>query len=144
MKKVFIGLLIIAAAAGTYYFLQQKKTSITAGSEKDWLVGKWKMDSLYVSPKDSALNFILTLVPKDSGLLNCQLDFRKDGLILQTADDPAKADTSYYEWSGTNELLFKDSAKGNIAEVFSINKISIDSLILRSKDSALFVLTKIK
>ena len=104
MKKLFIGLLIIAAGAGAYYFLQKKKAETAAGFDKELLIGKWKVDSLHVSQKDSA-NLAAILVLSDSALKNSKYDFQKDGYFIQTPHETAKADTSYYEWNSKNELL---------------------------------------
>jgi hypothetical protein len=131
MKKIFIGLLIIAAGAGGYYFLQNKKAGTTDIIEKELLVGKWKMDSLYTAFKDSIFR-------------KYQYDFQKGGAFLQTLNDSVKADTSYYKWDKKNELLIKQSVKDSTGELYSVNKLSIDSLVLQSKDSVVFVLTKLK
>ena len=143
MKKLFIGLLIIAAGAGTYYFLQNKKTKTDLLLDKELLVGQWKINALHVSPKDSA-NLAAILLPSDSSLKNTQYDFRKDGQFIQTHHDAAKTDSSYYEWNNKNELLIKESPKDSLSEIYSVNKLDKDSLILQSKDSAVFVLTRIK
>ncbi|MFI5132112.1 MAG: hypothetical protein ACHQFX_19060 [Chitinophagales bacterium] len=145
MKKLFIGLLIIAAGAGAYFFLQKKKSATTDKLDKELLVGKWKMDSLNLSPRDSATAFVLGLMsPGDSTLSKSQFDFQEGGTFLQTHSDPLQNDTSYYEWSKKNKLLIKESIKDSTGEVYFVNILNIDSLILQSKDSTVFVLTKIK
>ena len=109
------------------------------------LVGKWKMDSLNLSPRDSATAFVLGLMsPGDSILSKSQFDFQEGGTFLQTHSDPLQNDTSYYEWSKKNKLLIKESIKDSTGEVYFVNILNIDSLILQSKDSTVFVLTKIK
>src|SRR5258705_9930225 len=134
MKKLFIGLLVIAAGAGAYYFLQKKKTASTGNIEKELLVGKWKMDSLYVATRDSAAASLAAIIPvKDSSLRNYHFDFQKGGTFLQALSDSVKADTAYYEWSNKNELLIKESLKDSVAEVYSVRKLEMDSLILQSK-----------
>ena len=143
MKKLFIGLLIIAAGAGTYYILQKKKTNNDQHLDKELLVGQWKVDALHVSPKDSA-NLAAILLLNDSTLKNTRYDFQKDGHFVQTHHDAGKSDSSYYEWNNKNELLIKESPGDSLSEIYSINKLDKDSLILRSKDSAVFVLTRIK
>jgi len=143
MKKLFIGLLIIAAGAGTFYFLQKKKTGTDKPFDKELLVGKWKVDALHIPPKDSA-NLIAVLLLTDSALKNSKYDFQKDGHFIQTPHDPSKIDTSYYEWNNKNELLIKESSKDSLFEVYSVSKLDKDSLILQSKDSAVFVLTRLK
>jgi hypothetical protein len=109
------------------------------------LVGKWKIDSLYVASKDSASDFIAGIISStDSAFRQYKFDFQKDGRFLQTANDPVKADTSYYEWGRKNELLIRESAKDSTGEIYSVSKLNMDSLILQSKDSTVFVLTKLK
>jgi len=143
MKKLFIGLLIIAAGAGIYYFLQKEKTIADDPFDKELLVGSWKVDALHLSLKDSAKLAAIQL-PSDSTLKNTQYDFRKDGQFIQTHHDAAKTDSSYYEWNNKNELLIKESPKDSLSEIYSIKKLDKDSLILQTKDSAVFVLTRIK
>ncbi|HLG41147.1 MAG TPA: hypothetical protein VI461_15805 [Chitinophagaceae bacterium] len=145
MKKVFIGLLIIAAGAGAYYFLQKKKTEAGNPFEKELLVGKWEMDSIHLTPKDSS-NLVTALLLNDSTFRKYQYEFQKGGTFVKTLNDSVKtkADTSYYEWNKKNELLIKESAKDSIGEAYSVNKLNIDSLVLQSKDSAVLVLTKLK
>jgi hypothetical protein len=145
MKKVFIGLLIIAAGAGAYWFLQKKKTETKDAIEKELLVGKWKLDSLNLPPKDSG-NLVTALLLMDSTFRQSRYEFQKGGTFLQTLNDSAKAktDTSYYEWGRQNELLIKQSVKDSVGEILSVRKLNIDSLVLQSKDSTLFVLTKLK
>jgi hypothetical protein len=144
MKKVFIGLLIIAAGAGTFYFLQKKKTQNNDPLKKELLLGKWKADSLYVVFKDPSSIIASNALLKDSTLRRSRYDFQEGGTFVQTVNESAKADTSYYEWGKKNELLIKDSAKDSTAEIYSVNKLSMDSLVLQSKDSAVFVLTKLR
>lgn len=143
MKKLFIGLLIIAAGAGTYYFLQKEKTIADKPFDKELLLGSWKVDALHLSPKDSA-NLAAIQLFNDSTLKNSRYNFQKDGHFFQTPHDQAKTDTSYYEWGKSNELLIKESPKDSLAEIYSINKLDKDSLILQSKDSTVFVLTRVK
>ena len=143
MKKLFIGLLIIAAGAGTYYFLQKEKTIADDPFDKELIVGSWKVDALHLSPKDSA-NLAAIQLLNDSSLKNSRFDFQKDGHFIQTPQDHAKNDTSYYEWGKSNELLIKESPKDSLSQIYSINKLDKDSLILQSKDSAVFVLTRIR
>ncbi|HYV54234.1 MAG TPA: hypothetical protein VE933_06610 [Chitinophagaceae bacterium] len=143
MKKLFIGLLIIAAGAGTYYFLQKKKSNIAQHLDKELLVGQWKVNAVHVSPGDSA-NLAAILLLNDSTLKNTQYDFRKDGHFAQTPHDAAKKDSSYYEWNNKNELLIKESPGDSLSEIYTVNKLDKDSLVLQSKDSAVFVFTRIK
>ena len=138
MKKLFIGLLIVAAGAGTFYFLQQDKNKSDNLFQKDLLVGKWKIDSVYSS---SGGPYWFTVF-KDSSFRKCEIDFRREGGIVQSCQGEVATDTSHFEWK-KNELLIKDAAKDSSGESFAINRLVKDTLILQSKDSALFVLTRV-
>jgi hypothetical protein len=145
MKKVFIGLLIIAAGAVAYYLLQKKKPETDKPVDKELLTGKWKLNPFSFCPKDSGSKFIKRIIPlKDSAFQTSRYDFQKGGTLVQAISDSFKADTSYYEWGKKNELLIKGSIKDSTGEIYSVNKLNTDSLILQSKDSAIFVLTKLK
>ncbi len=145
MKKLFIGLLIVAAGAGAFYFLQKKKTETKDNFEKELLIGKWKVDSIYSASKDSTADLMSDiLMPADSSFRPYSYNFQKSGEFLQSVYDSVKADTSYYEWGKRNELVIKDAIKDSTGELYTVNKLSLDSLILQTKDSAVFVLTKLK
>ena len=102
------------------------------------------MSSLNLSPRDSATAFVLGIMSQaDSMLSKSQFDFQNGGTFLQTHSDPLQRDTSYYEWGKKNKLLIKESAKDSTGEVYSVNKLNIDSLVLHSQDSTVFVLTRV-
>ena len=114
MKKLFIGLLVVAAGAATFYVLQNKKTETDKPVEKELLVGKWQMDSIYTPATDSSLLSLLAITPKDSSFYQYRFDFQKTGTIVHIPADSAKADTSYYAWGKKNELFIKESAKDSL------------------------------
>ena len=128
MKNVFIGLLIVAAGTGVFFLLRNKKEP-AAGNEinKEWIVGKWKVDA----GKDSVFN-------------QYRYDFQKDGNILRSLSDSAKADTSFYEWNKKDELVWKEKQNDSTTSVFSVIKLTPDSLQIRSKDSATILFTRLK
>jgi hypothetical protein len=145
MKKIFIGLLVIAAGAGTYYFLQNKKTASENNLQKELLIGKWKMDTLSIHPRDSTTGAAMGLIGMlDSNFYAYHYNFLADGHILQSLHDSVTADTSYYEWNKDNQLLVKEGSKDATAEAFTISTLSNDSLVILSKDSSGFVFTKLK
>src|SRR5450432_3927943 len=105
MNKLFIGLLIIAAGAGAFFFLRKKNDPANNNDmKKEWIVGKWKIDSLQAG--------------KDSVFGKFSYDFQKDGNILRSLNDSAKADTSFYEWSKKNELVWKEKAGDSTSNIF--------------------------
>jgi hypothetical protein len=144
MKKLFIGLLMLAAGAGVYYFLQNKKTNTDKPVDKELLAGKWELDST-TSLKKTVLVFKTGIIsPKDSTFQRYHYEFQQGGTLIQAVNDSVKAGTSHYEWGKKNELLIKALATDTTVEAYSVSKLSIDSLILRAKYSAVFVFTKLR
>lgn len=128
MKNLFIGLLIVAAGTGIFFLLRKKKNKPTANEiNKEWIVGKWKADA-----------------GKDSAFSQYNYDFLKDGNILRSLSDSAKTDTSHYEWNKANELVWKEKAGDSTGKIFSIIKLTQDSLQVQSKDSATILFTRLK
>jgi hypothetical protein len=128
MNKLFIGLLIVAAGAGVFFFLRkQKNTSTNNDIKKEWIIGKWKADA-----------------GKDSVFSNYNYDFLKDGDILRSLNDSAKADTSHYEWNKANELVWKENAGDSTGKIFAVLKLTQDSLQVQSKDSVTVLFIKLK
>ena len=127
MNKLFIGLLIVAAGAGVFFVLRKKKNTTTSNINKEWIIGKWKTDA-----------------GKDSAFSQYSYDFLKEGNIVRSLNDSVKADTSHYEWNKNNELVWKESTGDSTGKVFSILKLTQDSLQVQSKDSVqiLFIRTK--
>ena len=127
MNKLFIVLLIAVIGTGAF-FLLQKKDNPVAGNEfnKDLIIGKWKVnnDSL-----QSMYNY----------------EFQKKGIVLRSLNDAIKADTSYYDWSKSNELVWKEKP-GDLtgSKVFVVTKLNADSLVIQSKDSLVTYFTKVK
>ncbi|HEY6505965.1 MAG TPA: hypothetical protein VIZ28_18450 [Chitinophagaceae bacterium] len=144
MKKLFIGLLIIAAGAGTYFFLQNKKPSVENNIQKELVTGKWKLNSFESMPNDSSINVSVLLAAMESNFMKYRYDFKPGGNILRSVSDSAKADTSYYEWTKDNQLAWKENAADSTGELFSVMKLTNDSLLLLSGDSATLLFTKLK
>ena len=130
MNKLFIGLLVVAAGAGIFLLLNKKKNTTEAETiNKELIIGKWKTDA--VLPSDSAFNLY-------------SYNFQKEGIVLMFLNDSVKADTSHYEWSKKNDLIWKGKATDSTGETFSIVKLTQDSLQLRSVDSSTVLFTKVK
>ena len=128
MNKLFIGLLIVAAGAGTFFLLRKKKNTTTTNDiKKEWIIGKWKADA-----------------GKDSAFSMYHYDFLKDGNIVRSLNDSAKADTSHYEWKKANELVWKEKPGDSTGKIFSVLKLTQDSLQVQSKDSVIILFTKLK
>lgn len=145
MNKLLIGLLIVVAGAGAFFYLRKKNNSTTGnGIKKEWIVGKWKMDSIDVrKTKDSNSLFMFALISTlDSNLYRYQYDFRKDNQIISSLPDSQKADTIHYEWKKGNQLLWKERGD-TTGEILSLIKLNKDSLVLQSKDSVTILFTKL-
>ena len=142
MKKLFIGLLIIAAGTAIFLMLQNKDKTITGNNfQKEQIIGKWKLDSLW-SLKDSNTHFIKGLF--DPKLKKYHYEFKKDGSIFQFADDSLTKDSSRYEWTKDNQLIWNENFANEKGEVFNISLFSSDSMQLQSKDSSVLLFTKVK
>lgn len=128
MNKLFIGLLIVAAGAGAFFLLRKKKNSTTTHDiRKEWIIGKWKADA-----------------EKDSAFSRYSYDFLKDGGLVRSLNDSAKADTSHYEWNKVNELVWKEKPGDSTGKVFAVLKLTQDSLQVRAADSSTVLFIKIK
>ena len=127
MNKLLIGLLIAAAGTGVFFLLRKKKNATTSEIKKEWIVGKWKADA-----------------GKDSDFSSYNYDFLKDGKIIRSINDSAKADTAHYEWNKLNELVWKEKISDSTGKIFSVIKLTQDSLQFQSRDSIRILFTKPK
>lgn len=128
MNKLFIGLLIVAAGAGAFFLLRKKKsTTTTSDIKKEWIVGKWKADA-----------------GKDFVFSSYSYYFLKDGNIVRSLNDSAKADTSHYEWNKNNALVWKQNASDSTGKIFSVLKLTQDSLQVQAADSSTVLFIKVK
>ncbi len=143
MNKLLIGLLIIAVAAGAFFYLR-KKESATDTVKKEWIVGNWKLESLK-SPDDSTTSImvgIMSLV--DSNMFRYKYEFTKEQTILRSLGDSVTADTSRYEWTNKNQLVWKEDKTDSTGSILHVAKLNKDSLLLESKDSIIILFTKLK
>jgi hypothetical protein len=130
MNKLIIGLLVVAAGAGIFFFLRKKKETTTDNSiTKEWIVGKWKSDAIMAN---------------DSNFSKYQFDFQKDGNIVRSLNDSAKADTSHYEWNKASELVWKEKANDSTGKVYVVTILTQDSLQVQATDSSTVLFTKVK
>jgi hypothetical protein len=145
MKKIFIGLLAIAAGTAIYFYVQTKKTGTRNAIDHELLAGKWKIDTLFLYSKDSSSGLMTGLISiAGSNFKKYSYNFRKEGTIFQLLNDSVTVDTSYYEWSTNDDLVWKEAKNDSTSEVFSVSKLNADSLILHSEDSVRLVFTKLK
>ena len=131
MNKLFIGLLIVAAGAGVFFLLSKKKNETAiAAINKELIIGKWKTASSYPE--------------KDTAQPIYQYNFLKDGNIVKSLNDSAKADTSHYQWSKTDELVWKERVSDSTGNIYAVVKLTSDSLQVQTKDSSTILFTKVK
>ena len=131
MNKLLIGLLVIAVAGGAFFLLKKKKDqTVTHVINKEWIIGKWKTES-YQPVMDS-------VQPK------FQYDFQKDGIALRSISDTVKADTVSYNWKDAAQLIIKENAADSVGTVFTVSKLTQDSLQVQGSDSVVILLTKVK
>ena len=143
MKKVFIGLLIVAAGTAAFFLLRKKQTTITSNNlQKEWIVGKWKLDSIHLS-KDSNDKFtsgIIGIIAPD--LMKYQYEFKTGGSVVLV--DSLTKDSSKYEWNKKDQLVWKEHPADTVGEVFNVSIPHKDSLTLQSTDSVVLLFTKVK
>jgi hypothetical protein len=130
MNKLFIGLLIAAAGAGAFFLLRKKSnTPQIAELNKEWIFGKWKVDSYQPV--------------KDSNSLRSRYDFDSSGLVVRTLDS-LKQDSSRYHWNKKDELVMTEGFTDSLEYVYSVLKLTPDTLHIRSADSVVILFTKMK
>lgn len=104
MNKIWIGLLIIGAAAGAFFYLRKEQKTNNDGFKKEWIVGKWKIDSLNSAGNDSAQELVQTGILPDSNYRQYQYEFFEDGRIVKAGSDSAHTYTLQYNWKKKNPL----------------------------------------
>lgn len=143
MKKIILAVILLAAAGGgIYYLLQKKKQTIITDFKQEQILGKWKMDSL-IQGKDSASLFVGIMGIVDSNLMKYDYDFRKEGVVVKFLKDSIQKDTTHYEWTKDNHLIWKEQGDST-GQTLAVNKLNQDSLVLRTKDSTLIYFKKVK
>ena len=132
MNKLLIGLLVIAAGAGAFFYFNQRTCSKPAQDpiNKELIIGKWKTESYQPA--------------MDSVRAKFQYDFQKDGMALRSNSDTVKADTISYSWKDAAQLIIKENAADSAGAVFTVSKLTQDSLQVQGSDSVVILLTKVK
>lgn len=127
MNKLFIGLLLAAAAGtGIYFYLNNKKEKDPTGKDnKELILGKWKTVN-YEPVADTTQPLY-------------QYHFQKEGKLYRQLSDTAKADTLYYEWGKSGELVMKRNASDTITHVYNINQLVADTLKLKPDNKSYLI-----
>jgi hypothetical protein len=143
MKKIILAVILLAAAGGGIYYLLKKKDQIVISDFKqEQILGKWKLDSL-TQGKDSASLFVGIMGMVDSSLMKYDYDFRKEGIVVKFLKDSIQKDTTHYEWTKDNHLIWKEQGDST-GQTLAVNKLNQNSLVLRTKDSTLIYFRKVK
>ena len=128
MNKLLIGLLLVAAGAGAYFLLKRKKDQPVANAiNKELIIGKWKPERTD---------------PGDSSTIPYRYEFLKDGTVLHSLNDSVLTDSSRYEWNKKDQMVWKENAADSAGRVFSIVKLTTDSLQVQLPDSSTLLFTR--
>ncbi|MBN8688968.1 MAG: hypothetical protein J0M10_18300 [Chitinophagales bacterium] len=131
MKKIFIGLLILAAGTGAYFLLKQPQTPTPDSENRTVLLqGNW------------VARFPAT--GKDSLFTTFQYAFLQDGLALIRDTATATTDSSYYAWSKTGDLLFKEKQTDSVAvNTYTVLLLNKDSLLVKDTANKEYLFTRL-
>lgn len=132
MNKLLVALLIVVAAAGAFFYFNQRSGNKPQQDliTKEWIVGKWKTVS-YQPVTD-------TVQPM------YQYDFQKEGIVLRSTSDSAKADSSQYAWNKNNDLVIKKHPVDSVQQTFTVVKLTQDSLQVKSQNNSEILFTRLK
>ncbi len=120
MKKLFIGLLVIAAGTGIYFYFNQKASPKPPQDvlKKELIIGNWKNGQQII----------------DTALPNYNYEFLKNGIVLRSKSDSTKVDSIHYEWDKNDALVIKEKLTDSTGKLFTVVKLTIDSLQLKPED----------
>ncbi|HEV8285242.1 MAG TPA: hypothetical protein VGQ09_13085 [Chitinophagaceae bacterium] len=141
MKQIFIVLLIAAIGAGAYFYFTKKQKNSPSNS-KELILGKWNVDSIDVSKAKHSSALLGLLLAPDTAGHKYQLEFLKDGLILE-GNEQKLEDTTHYKFMDGKYLLLWD--KSDTAKTkWNIEKIDSTVLILKDQDSTSLYFQRVK
>lgn len=145
MNKLLIGLLLLAAAGGAFFLLKKKKEQpVATAINKEWIIGKWKIGNFQPGKDPHAALFTGVMGLVDSNMLKYQYEFTTTGSILTSRGDSVTTDSLHYEWNKEDQLVWKEEPGDSTGNIFSVLKLSKDSLQVQTADSATFLFTKMK
>lgn len=148
MKKIILAVILLAAAGGiTYYLLQKKEQEnpeITIN--KELVTGHWKIDSLVAKSDSTNDALALLLFAMDSNARKQVYNFQTDGKVITSipGDSTAKRDTSSFTWGRANEFFWKEKITDAAADSMRVVELNELRFILRSDDSTLIYMTRLK
>jgi hypothetical protein len=145
MKKIILAVILMTATGGiTYYLLQKKKQTQIVTVNKEFVFGKWKIDSLLPQNDSTKDGLVLLLFAIDSTMSNLTYDIRTDGkvIISHPSDSLKIKDTASFSWGKRNEFLWKEKLTDSNADTLQVLELDKEKLILISPDSTLIYLKK--
>jgi hypothetical protein len=148
MKKIILAVILLAAAGGiTYYLLQKKKQDnpeITIN--KELVTGNWRVDSLVAKSDSTNDGLALLLFAMDSNAKKQVYNFQPDGKVIASVpgDSTVKRDTSSFTWGKANEFFWKEKMTDAVADSMRVVELNELRFVLRSDDSTLIYLTRVK
>ena len=77
-------------------------------------------------------------------LMKYQYEFTRDSYLSLLLGDSLTKNSTRYEWTEKNKLVWKDYPSDTSPNVFNVSLLSNDSLILQSEDSSILLFTKVK
>lgn len=143
MKKIILAVILVAATGGiTYYLFQNKKQTVISDFQQAQILGKWRMEFLKEG-KDSASLLVGIIGMLDSNLMKYDYDFRKEGMVIKFLKDSVRKDTTNYEWTKENCIIWKEPGDST-GESLMVNVLNRDSLVVTTRDSTTIYFKKIK
>jgi hypothetical protein len=129
MNKLLIGLLIVAAGTGAFFLLRKKKSGVVINTiNKEWIIGKWKVDSLQFPKDDTISDLERSGLALDTNYKKYTYAFTNDGYVLRNFPGTLKTDTSFYKWTDTARLRWSRVANDTITTPLKV--VRLEKLIL--------------
>jgi hypothetical protein len=138
MKKFFIVLLIAAIGAGVYFYFSNKPRT-SKSTSKEFIVGKWRLDSITFKKDTSFVGRLFSHL-FDSSRNKYEIEFTKDGSIFKM-DNGIIQDTSHYYFANENTLLITDQDDSG-KEKWRMSKMDSSTMTATDDDSTVFFLRR--
>lgn len=65
-------------------------------------------------------------------------------MAVRSVNDSIKTDTVKFEWNKTSQLVIKENTADSTGKVYTVEKLTKDSLLIIGTDSVVVSLTKTK
>ena len=144
MKKIILAVILLAAAGGIAYYLLREKQNLPNNFHKKQILGTWKLDSLVVQKDSTKDAFALLIFALDTNAKKILYDFQKDGLMIGHEPVSSQKDTLFFDWGNENQTMWKEKLNAAPHDTMTIIKLDKKEFVLRSADSTLIYLKKVK